>query len=178
MAPSLSTTFWRSAALAQTPGTVIGVNGYRNGVDEFHGAGNTVIRDTNARHVLDFSHTELVGGATIDAARGNDIVTVSNVSDGAYRGGSGRDRFVVPVMPGAVDVVLRDFGKSGQDRIDLREFASIGLTRFDELDLSRDGDDTLLTLPGGDKTVRLVDLALAGLDARDFLFDLDSPVPS
>ena len=49
-------------------GTVIGVNGYANGVDAFIGTGDTIVRDTNNSKVLDFSTTLLTGIAEIDAA--------------------------------------------------------------------------------------------------------------
>uniref|UniRef100_UPI0030ED06CF calcium-binding protein n=1 Tax=uncultured Hoeflea sp. TaxID=538666 RepID=UPI0030ED06CF len=78
-----------STAVAETAGTVIGVNGYANGVDAFigHASGDTIIRDTNSTHTLDFSGTDLTDIAEIDAGEGHDIVTASNLSEGAYRGG-------------------------------------------------------------------------------------------
>ena len=78
-----------STAVAETAGTVIGVNGYANGVDAFigHASGDTIIRDTNSTHTLDFSGTVLTDIAEIDAGEGHDTVTASNLSEGAYRGG-------------------------------------------------------------------------------------------
>ncbi len=70
---------------------MIGVNGYANGVDAFVGLGDTIIRDSNSSHTLNFSTTALTDIAEIDAAGGNDVVTASNVDDGNYRGGSGND---------------------------------------------------------------------------------------
>jgi hypothetical protein len=80
-----------SAALAETAGTVIGVNGYDNGAEEFTGLGETIIRDTNYSRTLNFSDTTLIGIAEVDAAGGNDTVTASNLSAGVYRGGTGDD---------------------------------------------------------------------------------------
>ena len=78
-------------AEATESGTVIGVNGYENGVDEFLGTGDTIIQDIYYSRMLDFSDTVLVGIDLIDAGAGNDTVLASDVSDGQYRGGSGND---------------------------------------------------------------------------------------
>jgi hypothetical protein len=80
-----------SVAQATGANVVIGVNGYANGVDAFEGQGDTIIRDGNRGRTLDFSNTELNGVLQIDAAGGADEVVASNLSDGAYRGGSGND---------------------------------------------------------------------------------------
>ncbi len=80
-----------TTAVAEEAGTVIGVNGYANGVDAFVGLGDTIIRDSNSSHTLNFSTTALTDIAEVDAAGGNDVVTASNVDDGNYRGGSGND---------------------------------------------------------------------------------------
>ena len=80
-----------SVAVAEGAGTTIGLNGYANGVDEFQGAGDTLLKDTDSSRTLNFSNTLLTGIAEINAAGGNDTVTASNLSDGVYRGGSGDD---------------------------------------------------------------------------------------
>ncbi|MCA9035909.1 MAG: hypothetical protein KDA91_12315, partial [Planctomycetaceae bacterium] len=78
-------------AIGVNTGTIIGVNGYDNGVEEFIGLGDTIIRDTNYSRTLDFTNTILTGIAEVDAAGGNDTVNASNLSDGVYRGGTGDD---------------------------------------------------------------------------------------
>ena len=60
-------------------------------MDQFQGAGDTLLKDTDSSRTLNFSNTLLTGIAEINAAGGNDTVTASNLSDGAYRGGSGDD---------------------------------------------------------------------------------------
>ncbi|MCP4316529.1 MAG: calcium-binding protein [Hyphomicrobiales bacterium] len=80
-------------AMAVSAGTVIGVDGYNNGVEEFLGdiTGDTIIRDRSGSHTLDFANTTLTDIAEVDARNGHDVVTASNLSDGAYRGGGGHD---------------------------------------------------------------------------------------
>ena len=77
--------------LAAEPGTVVGVDGYANGVEAFEGPGDTIIRDSYNGRTLDFSATQLSGIAEIDAGAGNDTILASNVSPGVYRGNSGDD---------------------------------------------------------------------------------------
>ena len=80
-------------ARAESEGTVIGVKGYVNGVDIFqgHASGDTIVRDSWRSETLDFSNTELVDIAEVDAGSGNDTIMASDVSPGKYRGGSGYD---------------------------------------------------------------------------------------
>ncbi|MCA9177576.1 MAG: calcium-binding protein [Planctomycetales bacterium] len=78
-------------AVAVTASTVIGVNGYENGVELLEGPGDTVVRDTYHSHTLDFASTRIDGIAEIDASSGNDDIIASNLSSAAYRGGGGND---------------------------------------------------------------------------------------
>jgi len=55
------------------------------------------------------------------------------------------------------------------DRIDLSAFGLIAATLWDNLSTYQDGADTIIGLPDHDKTIRLVDFALADLDESDFL---------
>ena len=94
-----------SVAVAESDGTVIGVNGYSNGIDEFSSGGNAnvVVRDNAYGHTLDFSNTALTGIAEVDAGGGNDTITTSELSDDInYRGGTGDDTF----HTGTQDVTL------------------------------------------------------------------------
>jgi len=76
---------------AAMPDTEIGINGYANGVEAFEGPGDTIVRDSWRSRTLDFSNTELVGIAEVDAGSGNDTIIASDLSPGTYRGGSGYD---------------------------------------------------------------------------------------
>ena len=81
-------------AEAEADGTVIGVNGYDNGVDQFTGTGDTVIQDIYYSRMLDFSETALVDIDVIDAGNGNDTIVASNVSAAEYRAGAGNDLLI------------------------------------------------------------------------------------
>ncbi len=78
-------------AIAVETSTLIGINGYANGVEEFVGQGDTIIRDSWHSHTLDFSNTALEGIAEVDAGSGNDTVIASDITPGTYRGNYGYD---------------------------------------------------------------------------------------
>jgi Ca2+-binding RTX toxin-like protein len=82
-----------SIAQAETAGTVIGVIGYQNGVEEFigHSSGDTIIKDSTGNNTLNFSNTTLTNIAEVDASSGNDTVIASNLSNMKIRGGAGND---------------------------------------------------------------------------------------
>ncbi|HND55780.1 MAG TPA: calcium-binding protein, partial [Pirellulaceae bacterium] len=82
------------SAVGTAVGTVIGVDGYSNGVEKFVGTGDTIVRDSSSAHRLDFSRTELSGIAELDAAAGNDTIVASDLSAGRYRGGEGNDTLI------------------------------------------------------------------------------------
>ena len=74
-------------AQAVNPGTVIGIDGYENGVDSFSGTGDTIIQDIYYSRTLDFSQTELTGIAEVNAGRGNELTIVaSNISPASLSG--------------------------------------------------------------------------------------------
>jgi hypothetical protein len=81
-------------AKAETEGTVIGLRGYNDGVNEFVGKGDTIIRDNNDTNTLNFSNTALTGILEVDGGRGHDVITASSLSDGWYRGGEDNDRLL------------------------------------------------------------------------------------
>ena len=68
--------------IAASTGTVIGVDGYANTVDIFEGPGDTIIRDSYSSRTLDFSTTQLMGIAEVDAGAGNDTILASNLTPG------------------------------------------------------------------------------------------------
>jgi hypothetical protein len=157
-----------SVAQATAAGTVIGVNGYDNGVDEFLGLGDTIVRDTNSSHVLDQRQTIVTGIAEIDGAGGNDTIVTSALSNAAYRGGTGNDTFVVASTSTTVIVTVLDF-ETGNDQIDLSEFGLDPTTGFADLIKTEQNGDTVIDV-SQEVQVRLVDLALASLMEDDFLF--------
>ena len=85
-------------AVAVAAGTVVGVNGYENGIEEFAGPGDTIIRDSYYSHTLDFSQTRLNGIAEVDAGSGNDTIIASDLSIASYRGNKGNDVLTVGVQ--------------------------------------------------------------------------------
>ncbi|MFO0978287.1 MAG: LamG-like jellyroll fold domain-containing protein [Planctomycetaceae bacterium] len=153
-------------AVVESAGTVIGVNGYVNGVDEFVGLGDTIIRDTAYSKTLDFSNTVLTGIAEVDTAGGNDVVTASRFSSTLYRLGTGDDTLVI-LNTTLAQVRVADFKQSGRDRIDLRTFGIsnrlAGLTR------TQSGADTLVSGPPN-LNLRLLDTLFGSLVDADFLF--------
>ncbi len=151
--------------VAEASGTVIGVNGYINGVDEFQGVGDTIIRDSNSSHTLDFSNTALLDIAEVDAAGGNDTIAVSNLSASSYRGGSGNDTFVFMEYDQAFEDQILDFQAQGVDKLD---FTALGLA-FGDIAVADADDDTLITLPGG-RQIRLLDFIFANIDEDALLF--------
>ena len=84
-------------ARAESIGTIIGINGFENDLDRFegHASADTIIRDSISSNTLDFSDTELVNIAEINANTGNDTVTTAFASNTTgnplYDGGSGSD---------------------------------------------------------------------------------------
>lgn len=103
-----------SLVLAETSGTIIGIDGYANGVDEFqgHGSGDTIIQDNNQSNQLDFRNTALNDKiAEVDAGSGNDTIYASDISDMQIRGGTGNDKLV---GGGDLDVFAANF--SGEIR--------------------------------------------------------------
>lgn len=156
-----------AVAVAETAGTIIGINGYANGVDSFTGTGDTIIRDTNSSRTLDFSNTALVGIAEVDAAGGNDVIVTSALTTAVYRGGSGNDRFVIQHSDPTVQTQIADFNAAGIDRIDLQHLELSG--GFADLQLSQDGSDTAVSIPLA-LNLKLVDTVFGDLDEEDFLF--------
>uniref|UniRef100_UPI002608F272 beta strand repeat-containing protein n=1 Tax=uncultured Roseibium sp. TaxID=1936171 RepID=UPI002608F272 len=99
-----------SIAKAESDGTVIGVNGFDNGVDQISGDGNSdvKVRDSDSSRTLNFSNTVLTDIEEIDARGGNDTITTSDLSTGTYRGGSGNDT----IRTGVADATLLYDGTS------------------------------------------------------------------
>ncbi len=153
-------------AIAQTAGTVIGLNGYANGVDAFQGFGDTILRDTNYSSTLNFSATLLTGIAEIDAAGGNDTIVVSAGSAAKYRLGTGNDLLVFSSIMVDLQVSIIDFCASGIDRIDVRSMAIAG--GFASLVKEVESPNVRVRSPG--MNLLLLDFAFAQLSDDDFWF--------
>ena len=107
----------------------------------------------------------LVGGEgddTIDGGTGTNYV----------HGGEGDDTFVI--QSGQTLTTIYDF-TDGDDQIDLSNIS--GITGFDDLTITADGDDVVINLSGhGAGSVRLENVAVADLDADDFVFAASTTV--
>ena len=101
----------------------------------------------------------LVGGEgddTLDGGTGTNYL----------HGGEGDDSFVI--QPGQATTTIVDF-TDGDDQIDLSNIS--GVTGFDDLTITADGDDVVINLSDhGAGSVRLENVAVADLDADDFVF--------
>jgi len=119
------------------------------GLDQLYGGdGQDILAGGGAKD-------RLYGGAGDDrlaGERGNDRL----------EGGSGADRFVFDAA--SDNDVITDF----EDGVDAIEFL-IESFGFDDLEILRQGDDTVITHQGG--TIRLVDIDPGQIDRSDFLFD-------
>ncbi len=153
-------------AIAQSAGTVIGLNGYANGVDTFQGFGDTILRDTNYSSTLNFSATLLTGIVEIDAAGGNDTIVVSAGSAAKYRLGTGNDLLVFSSLMVDLQVSIIDFCASGIDRIDVRSMAIAG--GFASLVKEVESPNVRVRTPG--MNLLLLDFAFAQLSDDDFWF--------
>jgi Ca2+-binding RTX toxin-like protein len=94
------------------------------------------------------------GADTLNGGRGNDSLF----------GGSGQDNFVVNIHEG--DETILDFTQ-GSDKVTLAGFKDVA--DFEQLDLSQDGPDAILTL-SENQGVRFVDVQFEDLTAADFNF--------
>ena len=101
----------------------------------------------------------LVGGEgddTLDGGTGTNYL----------HGGEGDDTFVIQTGQNLTTIV--DF-TDGDDQIDLSNIS--GVTGFDDLTITADGDDVVIDLSSqGAGSVRLENVAVADLDADDFVF--------
>ena len=96
------------------------------------------------------------GADTIDGGAGSNVVF----------GGAGADTFVV--RPGQTETTIADFS-DGVDHIDLRNIS--GITELSDLTIADDNGTAIIDLSAqGGGTIRLTDVAVADLDAEDFVF--------
>jgi hypothetical protein len=144
--------------------------------ERIEGGGTDTLLGTRWREVWDFSLTELVGIALIDAAEGHDAVTGSSgadtitggAGDDTLRGGPGDDTFLVEGLNNGLDAVDGDegfdviLGHGGDDVIGLR---SVSVERID----GGGGMDTILGSVSRDvwdfSLIELVGIAL--IDAAE-----------
>ena len=110
------------------------------------------------------------GDDTIKGGSGDDTIT-GGAGDDTLTGDSGADTFVFG--PGHGHDRITDF-TDGEDVIDLSQIS--GVTGFDDLTITQDGDDTVIDLSAHDGgTIRLENFDVDDLDANDFLFQ-ETPV--
>ncbi|MCY4191282.1 MAG: M10 family metallopeptidase C-terminal domain-containing protein [Rhodospirillaceae bacterium] len=132
-------------------GTVIDLTAFGGGTITLEGVASTDL--TTDMFVLD----DFTGGD------GDDIVE-GGTADDTLTGGAGTDTFVF--TQNSSHDTITDF-TDGEDTIDLSTFAGIG--GFDDLNVTQNGDDTVVTVPGGG-TITLQDFTSTDLDANDFVF--------
>jgi Ca2+-binding RTX toxin-like protein len=117
---------------------------------------------------------DLQGGAGDDVifgGEGDDTINAGTGSNFAH-GGAGADTFVVE--SGQTLTTIGDF-TDGEDQIDLSNIS--GITGFDDLTITADGDDVVINLSDhGAGSVRLENVAVADLDADDFVFAASTTV--
>ena len=109
------------------------------------------------------------GHDTMDGGEDNDKLS-GMAGDDDMTGGNGDDTFIIGLDNG--DDYITDFGANGAaDMIDLQAFD--GITSFDDLTMRERAGNTVIDLSahGGD-SVTLVSVAMAELEAGDFIFVL------
>lgn len=129
------------------------------------GSGSDLQHGNGGRDVLSggSGNDRLFGGSgsdTLKGAAGRDILTGGSGRDHLV-GGSGADRFVFERGDGSD--TIRDF-QIGTDMIEIGS----GASRFAQLDISRDGADTLVEF--SNVSITLEDVRPGQLDEGDFLF--------
>lgn len=116
----------------------------------------------------------MVDDQTIFGTQGDDTIVgsedhdtlIGEEGDDTLTGGAGHDTFIYDARDG--NDTITDF-TSAEDKID---FSSIlGVTGFDDLTITADGDDVLIDLGGyGGGEIRLQNVDITNLDADDFIF--------
>ena len=144
-------------------GTIIDLTAFGGGTITLEGVTSADL--TQNMFVLD----DFAGGDgddTIEGTSHDDTITGGD-GDDTMTGNEGADKFVF--ASGHGDDTITDF-TDGEDTIDLSAFTAI--TGFGDLTVEQDGDDTVITVPGGG-TITLQGFTSADLDAADFTFHED-----
>ena len=108
-------------------------------------------------------YTGTADADTLTGGAGDDTIT-GLAGDDTLTGGDGADKFVF--ASGHGDDTITDF-TDGEDTIDLSAFT--GITGFDDLTVTQNGNNTVITIPGGG-TITLQNFTQSDLDATDFVF--------
>ena len=104
-------------------------------------------------------------GGKILGTEGDDNIAATEASS-QISGGEGDDTFVI--QAGQTSTMIVDF-TDGDDQIDLSNIS--GITGFSDLTITADGADVVINLSDhGAGSVRLENVAVADLDADDFVF--------
>ena len=118
---------------------------------------------------MSYYYGEVTGNDTLYGGAGNDTLYGGGGND-TLSGGAGNDTFVFGLNRG--NDTIKDF-TNGEDKIDLTAIG--GISGFEHLTVSQDGDDVVITMDSattnvGTGTITLEDFSLDDLDASDFLF--------
>ncbi|MDE0538735.1 MAG: calcium-binding protein [Rhodospirillales bacterium] len=132
-------------------GTVIDLTGFGGGTITLEGVASADL--TADMFVLD----DFAGGDGADTIEGG-------TTDDTLTGGEGADTFVF--ASGHGNDTITDF-TDGEDTIDLSTFT--GITGFSDLTVAQDGNNTVITVPGGG-TITLQGFTSTDLDTNDFVF--------
>ncbi len=108
-------------------------------------------------------YTGTADADTLTGGAGDDTIT-GLAGDDTLTGGDGADKFVF--ASGHGNDTITDF-TDGEDTIDLSAFT--GITGFDDLTVTQNGNNTVITIPGGG-TITLQNFTQSDLDASDFVF--------
>ncbi len=111
-------------------------------------------------------YTGTANADTLTGGAGDDTIT-GLAGDDTLTGGDGDDTFVFAAGHGSDTIT--DF-TDGEDTIDLSAFTSI--TAFSDLTVAQNGNDTVITVPGGG-TITLQGFTSTDLDENDFTFHDD-----
>ena len=163
-------------------GKVLGTEGDDNlqGTEVSGGEGDDTITVTGT--FMNYAHggegdDQITGGAgMIDILVGGegDDTLDGGTGTNYVHGGEGDDTFVI--QAGQTSTTIYDF-TDGDDQIDLSNIS--GITGFDNLTITADnaGDDVVINLSShGAGSVRLENVAVADLDADDFVFAASTTV--
>ncbi len=130
-------------------------------------AGADVLNGTAGADTID----ALAGDDTVYAAGGADVL-YGTVGNDVFELGGGNDTFIMKQGYGSDWLIDFQAGAGSDDRIDLRDFASINSLQ-DVLDVAYEvGGATWINLGNGDE-IGLNSVAMASLHEDDFLFSVD-----
>ncbi len=133
----------------------------------YGGAGHDILFGGDGNDTIDggVGHDDIFGG------RGNDTLIGGDGDDEFWSGtgtdkltgNEGRDRFAIVAGPNSGNKTITDFNIDAGEVI---SFGGLSHTRFEALDISQVGDDTLIKYDGGSLT--LIEVTASKLSAANF----------